>query len=99
MACYRTAYVMDVMRKLMAHGGGPRGGRGGSDAGSQVQDNSLGLMHLRKLFAELKQPPSGTTQTELENMLYNMLPLFCKVIISYLVVLCVIYIRCFTTYL
>lgn len=45
----------------------------------QSQDNTLGLMHLRKLFSELKSPSTGSTQKDLENTLYNMLPLFCKV--------------------
>jgi len=71
---------MDMMRKLMSHGGGARSAPGSpGGGGGGAQDNSLGLMHLRKLFAELKQPAPGTTQAELENMLYNMLPLFCKV--------------------
>ena len=44
------------------------------------QDNALGLMHLRKLFSEFRQPASaGAGQHELEDRLYNMLPLFCKV--------------------
>jgi len=64
---------MDMMRKLMRHGGAV-----GVDA-AHSQDHTLGLMHLRKLFSELKQPPAGATQADLENTLYNMLPLFCKV--------------------
>ena len=45
----------------------------------QQQDNTLGLMHLRKLFAEFKHPAASASQKELEDKLYNMLPLFCKV--------------------
>ena len=62
---------MNFVRKIV----GP--GRPGLDSG---QDNTLGLMHLRKLFADFRQPPPGTTQQELEDKLYNMLPLFCKVL-------------------
>jgi len=46
---------------------------------AQQQDNTLGLMHLRKLFAEFKHPSASASQKELEDKLYNMLPLFCKV--------------------
>jgi len=53
----------------------------GSGAGSSAQpaDHTLGLMHLRKLYGELKSATAGSMQRDLENMLYNMLPLFCKV--------------------
>lgn len=57
-----------------------RPGYDGGGSSLTAQDNSLGLSHLRKLFGELKQPSPGSTQNELENKLYNMLPLFCKVI-------------------
>jgi len=53
-------------------------GSGGSGC-AQPADNSLGLMHLRKLYSELKSSTAGSSQRDLENMLYNMLPLFCKV--------------------
>ncbi|XP_048248442.1 WD repeat and FYVE domain-containing protein 3-like isoform X1 [Haliotis rufescens] len=46
---------------------------------SHVQDNALGLMHLRKLFAEFRHPTAKATQKDQEDKLYNMLPLFCKV--------------------
>ncbi|KAK7508020.1 hypothetical protein BaRGS_00000985, partial [Batillaria attramentaria] len=42
-------------------------------------DTTLGLMHLRKLFAEFRHPSNKVTQKEQEDKLYNMLPLFCKV--------------------
>ena len=51
----------------------------GGAGGVQPVDNSLGLMHLRKLYGELKSSTAGSSQRDLENMLYNMLPLFCKV--------------------
>ena len=84
---------MNLMRKLIGSGGVSAGGRSSAAAAAMLYDGSasvppggsgqtdytLGLMHLRKLFTELKCPPSGTSQKELENMLYNMLPLFCKV--------------------
>ena len=61
-------HKMNYLKKL--------GGRGQSDKG---QDNSLGLTHLRKLFAEFRHPTRRATQEEQEYKLYNMIPLFCKV--------------------
>ncbi|XP_071954048.1 WD repeat and FYVE domain-containing protein 3-like isoform X2 [Antedon mediterranea] len=46
---------------------------------SSTQDNSLGLMHLRKLYVELCCSVQPLTQKEQEDKLYVMLPLFCKV--------------------
>lgn len=43
------------------------------------QDNALGLMHLRRLFAELSNPPRPMTQKEQEEKLYMMLPVFNRV--------------------
>jgi len=60
-------------------------GGGGS---AQPADNSLGLMHLRKLYSELKSSTAGSSQRDLENMLYNMLPLFCKVSLLVIVSVC-----------
>ena len=45
----------------------------------QSQDNSLGLMHLRKLFTEFRHPTVKSTQKNQEEKLYSMLPLFMKV--------------------
>ena len=81
------------MRKLMGTPAGGGSGSGSSStrrsvsglydgsggASAQPADNSLGLMHLRKLYGELKSSTAGSSQRDLENMLYNMLPLFCKV--------------------
>ena len=58
---------------------GGQGRPGGADSLQQSQDNTLGLMHLRKLFGEFRHPLPGASQKELEDKLYNMLPLFCKV--------------------
>src|SRR6218665_2069200 len=69
---------MSLMRRFV---GQLRPGYDGSGSSLTSQDNSLGLSHLRKLFGELKQLSPGSTQNELENKLYNMLPLFCKVIV------------------
>lgn len=73
------------MRKL--RGGTSVGGMGssgtsGSDdpAGStNSQHTALGLMHLKKLFSEYTHPPHPPSNTERNDKLYNMLPLFCKV--------------------
>ena len=66
---------MNIMRKFV------HSNRGAMDAAQHVQDNNLGLMHLRKLFTEFRSPPPGVSQKELRDKLYNMLPLFCKVCI------------------
>ncbi|XP_050392525.2 WD repeat and FYVE domain-containing protein 3 [Patella vulgata] len=64
---------MSFMKKLI-------GTKGSSDPNkSNTPDNSLGLMHLRKLFAEFRHPSAKATQKDQEDKLYNMLPLFCKV--------------------
>ncbi|CAH1794598.1 unnamed protein product [Owenia fusiformis] len=68
---------MNVMRKLIGQGHRP-----GADLNQGSPDNSLGLMHLRKLFAEFWNPKSGGvggSQADKEDKLYNMLPLFCRV--------------------
>ena len=49
------------------------------ESGQHQQDNTLGLMHLRKLFADFRQT-QNCNQKELEGKLYCMLPLFCKVV-------------------
>lgn len=51
----------------------------GSGSSSHVQ---LGLMHLKKLFAEYTHPQQPLTDAEKDDKLYNMLPLFCKVTIK-----------------
>ena len=66
---------MNFIRKMS---GGVRGDVR-EDSGPTSPDNNLGLMHLRKLFGDFRQPPPGTSQRELEGKLYTMLPLFCKV--------------------
>ncbi|CAL1540511.1 unnamed protein product, partial [Lymnaea stagnalis] len=65
---------MSFMKKML----GQRGFGDPSPAG-QAQDNNLGLMHLRKLFAEFRHPPLNKTQKNQEEKLYSMLPLFIKV--------------------
>ncbi|CAG9119380.1 unnamed protein product [Plutella xylostella] len=67
---------MNLMRKLRgAASSAPDPGEAG--AASHVQ---LGLMHLKKLFAEYTHPPQPLTDAEKDDKLYNMLPLFCKAI-------------------
>ena len=63
---------MNIVRKFV--GGHPR-----TDA--QNHDNTLGMMHLRKLFHEFRAVASGLSQKEQEEKLYSMLPLFIKVCI------------------
>ena len=66
---------MNFMRKVV---GGNRSLA--VETGQHQPDNTLGLMHLRKLFADFRQTQNAT-QKELEEKLYCMLPLFCKVCI------------------
>ncbi|CAH0714498.1 unnamed protein product, partial [Brenthis ino] len=50
-----------------------------SEASGSSSHVQLGLMHLKKLFAEYTHPPQPLTEAEKDDKLYNMLPLFCKV--------------------
>ncbi|XP_042903173.1 WD repeat and FYVE domain-containing protein 3 isoform X2 [Parasteatoda tepidariorum] len=68
---------MNIMRKLLV--GHSRGAAMGEDPPQSSQHTALGLMHLHKLFSELVHSPHPLSQTEQEQRLYNMLPLFCKV--------------------
>ncbi|XP_013179018.1 PREDICTED: WD repeat and FYVE domain-containing protein 3 isoform X1 [Papilio xuthus] len=68
---------MNLMRKL-------RGASASSSTETPESSNSsshvqLGLMHLKKLFAEYTHPPQTLSEAEKDDKLYNMLPLFCKV--------------------
>lgn len=48
-----------------------------------AQQNQLGLMHLKKLFTEYTNPKEPLSEAERDYKLYNMLPLFCKVIVFF----------------
>lgn len=66
---------MNIMRKLRGGGGGNQEiGDNGSSGHTQ-----LGLMHLKKLYTEYSHPSHPLTESERDDKLYNMLPLFCKV--------------------
>lgn len=73
------------MRKLRGGtsvGGMGSSGTGGLDdcaGGTNPQHTALGLMHLKKLFSEYTHPLHPLSDTERDDKLYNMLPLFCKV--------------------
>ena len=69
------------MKRLVGHMGGAQAQSHApaEPASKPAQDNALGLMHLRKLFAEFRHPSPTSTQKDQEDKLYNMLPLFCKV--------------------
>ena len=67
------------MKRLVGHMGGAQAQAQSEPASKPPQDNALGLMHLRKLFAEFRHPSPTSTQKDQEDKLYNMLPLFCKV--------------------
>lgn len=66
---------MNIMRKLRSGSGG--GGAPPSDDSSQ--HSALGVMHLKKLFAEFTHSVNHLNDKEKDDKLYNMLPLFCKV--------------------
>ena len=63
---------MNLVRKFVSTNASDTGG--GSSG-----DNALSLTHLKKLFAEFKQPANNATVESQEKKFYNMLPLFCKV--------------------
>ncbi|XP_022116141.2 WD repeat and FYVE domain-containing protein 3 isoform X3 [Pieris rapae] len=65
---------MNLMRKL-------RGSSASTSAEPEAASShiQLGLMHLKKLFAEYTHPSQPLTDAEKDDKLYNMLPLFCKV--------------------
>ncbi|XP_053612398.1 WD repeat and FYVE domain-containing protein 3 isoform X1 [Plodia interpunctella] len=67
---------MNLMRKLRGASASASSESAETPASSHVQ---LGLMHLKKLFAEYTHPPQPLTDAEKDDKLYNMLPLFCKV--------------------
>lgn len=73
---------MNIMRKL--RGGvsnvSPTPTGNLDDTASSSPHTQLGLMHLKKLFSEYTHPNQPLTEKEKDDKLYNMLPLFCKVI-------------------
>lgn len=71
------------MRKWWGSGsrGGVLEGMDSVNSPAAQQHLALGLMHLKKLFSEYSYPPHPLSETEKEDKLYNMLPLFCKVIL------------------
>ena len=68
---------MNIMRKLRGSGGIST--TTGDETIPNPQHTALGLNHLKKLFSEYLHPPQTLTKKELDDKLYNMLPLFCKV--------------------
>ena len=61
--------MKNIVRRIVGQGGNS----------PKPEDQSLYLTHLKKLFSEVRQPAPGATQKSIEDKLYNMLPLFCKV--------------------
>ncbi|XP_072939310.1 WD repeat and FYVE domain-containing protein 3 [Epargyreus clarus] len=68
---------MNLMRKL--RGASSSASSDSAEASGSSSHVQLGLMHLKKLFAEYTHPPQPLTDAEKDDKLYNMLPLFCKV--------------------
>lgn len=84
---------MNIMRKLLSQGstagdspgqesGGPssptRSGSTSTGAGKEL----LGLSHLKRLLSDYHNPPHPLSESEKEEKLYAMLPLFCKTFAS-----------------
>ena len=67
--CFFVVEKMNIVRRIRGHAG----------ASPKPEDQSLYLTHLKKLFSDVRQPGPGVTRKDLEDKLYNMLPLFCKV--------------------
>lgn len=67
---------MNLMRKLRGSGSYSTQA---DETPPNPQHTALGLNHLKKLFSEFRYPPQQLTIDELDDKLYNMLPLFCKV--------------------
>lgn len=72
---------MNLMRKL--RGATSSASPETAETSSSSSHVQLGLMHLKKLFAEYTHPPQPLTDAEKDDKLYNMLPLFCKVNTKY----------------
>jgi WD repeat and FYVE domain-containing protein 3 len=76
---------MNIMRKLARVGGGGSAASAAPSSAQKEEQNqnsqhmALGLMHLKKLFAEFTHPSHPLNERERDDKLYNMLPLFCKV--------------------
>ncbi|XP_051170147.1 WD repeat and FYVE domain-containing protein 3 [Leptopilina boulardi] len=76
---------MNIMRKLRVSASVSVMGSTGSgnlddcSGGANPQHTALGLMHLKKLFMEYNHLPHNLSDSERDDKLYNMLPLFCKV--------------------
>lgn len=75
---------MNLMRKLRGASSSASSDAGDAAGSSHVQ---LGLMHLKKLFSEYTHPAQPLTEAEKDDKLYNMLPLFCKVPLYFLLLL------------
>uniref|UniRef100_A0A8D8WKM9 WD repeat and FYVE domain-containing protein 3 n=1 Tax=Cacopsylla melanoneura TaxID=428564 RepID=A0A8D8WKM9_9HEMI len=71
---------MNIMRKLRSGApGSPSGPGGGAAPSTEDSSQHLGVMHLKKLFAEFSHSVNHLNEKEKDDKLYNMLPLFCKV--------------------
>lgn len=81
---------MNIMKKFVSQSKNDNNISSSTSQNQQHQqslssDTSLSLAHLNKLFAEIKSnaPQIGSTQQAneiYEQKIYNLLPLFCKVI-------------------
>lgn len=71
---------MNLMRKLRGGSSSTESEGSAATGGGPSTHAQLGLMHLKKLFSEYAHPPQPLPDAEKDDKLYNMLPLFCKVI-------------------
>lgn len=72
--------AMNIMRKLRGGGAGASSTSVDFSEGPSSPHTQLGLMHLKKLFTEYTHPLHPLSEQERDDKLYNMLPLFCKVV-------------------
>lgn len=83
---------MNLMRKLRGSGGATSISLSSNTEMPEGPPGSphtqLGLMHLKKLFSEYTHPTHPLTDTEKDEKLYSMLPLFCKVCVLYFLWIC-----------
>ncbi len=72
---------MNIMKKILSQGSvaSAAAATGQTDAAEAEETEPLGLAHLRRQFQELQAHQVMSSETEREERIYMLLPLFCKV--------------------